>query len=416
LKGRWRPHIAWARRRVKVWWRSFRRTGLDRAVILLKAAVVMAVFFYPVWWLHINVVSRRISEIPLSLAVAFIGVQVGAIFVQLLASSMVKKIEAGRTVRSMRLQPLIRNHIAAHLTGDQRLPQLQALRRRAVRDVEVCLVESLTAIGGETHGRLCELTVQLGYLDRWSRRARRGRRECKQAVEYLGQLTPELARPALLPLLRNPKTRLEPIVYRTLVRCASNDDLSVLFRNAADAPLSVRAMLAGELSDHATQLTGVALPAVLNDGTPRQIVGALEMAAAWRCPLPLEICLRLLQNSDPKIRAGALKLTGFSTVNQPAEQMILKALDDPDRGVQAAAITLVGRLRLMAALSRLVTLAHHSDGEICRAACMALVMLGKIGQAFLQNDLVTSDALSAGRAAESLAMAREMAPDLAEVA
>src|SRR5208283_1498083 len=49
-------------------WTEFRQTGLERAVILLKAMLVMVVFLYPVWWLHRNVVSSRVPQIPLSLA------------------------------------------------------------------------------------------------------------------------------------------------------------------------------------------------------------------------------------------------------------------------------------------------------------------------------------------------------------
>ncbi len=408
-----------ARRIATTKWAAFRQTGLDRTVILLKAVVVMAAFLYPVWWLHRNVVSSRVPQIPLSLAIAFIGVQVASIFIQLLASSFVKKVESLRTARSARLRPAIREQIAAFLVGQdsKHVPaELRALGRRSSRDVEVCLVEALTAVDGQAQRKLSELAVELGLVDRWRRRSRRGRRECKQAVEHLGQLTPSLACSALRPLLKNPKTAAEPIIYRALVRCASKDDLNLLFRNAADAPLLLRAMLAGELRDYAPQLTAVALPAVLKDGTPRQIAGALEMAAAWRCPLPLTALAPLMRHPDAKVRANALKLSAFSGLSQGGERLILRALDDPAPEVQKTAIGLAGRLRLNQALGRLVVVMRHKDGETSRLACLALAMLGASGEAFLQSDIMTSDPRSAGRAAESLARMRTARSALLEIA
>jgi len=417
VKRLWLAHVPRARRKLRAWWVSFRRTGLDRALIVLKTMVVMFIFLYPVWWLHLNVVSSRIAAVPLSLAIAFIAVQIGCICIQLLASSAVKKIEALRTARSASYRPRIRENIVAHITGKaDRLAELRALRRRSRKDVEVCLVEALTAVGGATRRELSDLAVQLGFLDLWTRRARRGRRECKQAVECLGQLSPGLACAALRPLLKNPKTAAEPIVYRALVRCASKKDLDLLFRNAAGAPLALRAMLAGELRDYAPQLTAVALPAILKDGTPRQIANALEMAAAWRCPLSLHDLAPLMRHPDPSVRSNALKLSAFSGLSQGGEQLILSALDDPNPGVQTAAIELAGRLRLTNALGRLVLVTNHADNETSRAACMALAMLGTTGEAFLQNHIMTSDARSAGQAAESLARMRTARSAVLEMA
>jgi len=365
------------------------------------------------------VVSTRVPQIPLSLAIAFIGVQIGCICIQLLASSLVKKIESLRSARSARYRPLVRNHIAACLIGKNEkhaLAELRVLRRRCSRDVEVCLVEALTAVDGQAQRKLSELAVALGLVDLWSRRSRRGRRECKQAVESLGQLTPGLACSALRPLLKNPRVAAEPIIYRALVRCANKDDLNLLFRNAADAPLLLRAMLAGELRDYAPQLTAVALPAVLNDGTPRQLAGALELAAAWRCPLPLNTLAPLMRHPDARVRANALKLSAFSGLSQNGERLILRALDDPDLDVQKAAIGLAGRLRLYPAIGRLILVTRQADGEMSRLACMALAMLGESGEAFLQSEIMTSDHRSAGRAAESLARMRTARFALREIA
>jgi len=426
LKKLWTVHVSRAlsvakngRSIATIKWSAFRQTGLERAVILLKAMLVMVVFLYPVWWLHRNVVSSRVPQIPLSLAIAFIGIQIASISIQLLASSFVKKIESLRAARSSRLRPAIRAQIAAFLVSQDSknvLAELRALRRRSLRDVEVCLVEALTAIDGQAQRKLSELAVELGFVDRWRRRSKRGRRECKQAVEYLGQLTPSLACSALRPLLKNPKTAAEPIIYRALVRCASKDDLTLLFRNAADAPLLLRAMLAGELRDYAPQLTATALPAVLKDGTPRQIAGALEMAAAWRCPLALTAVAPLMRHPDAKVRANALKLSAFSGLSQAGERLILRALDDPDLNVQKTAIGLAGRLRLNQALGRLVLVTQHADGETSRLACLALAMLGATGEAFLQSNIMTSDPRSAGRAAESLARLRTQRSALLEIA
>jgi len=417
VKRLWAAHIPRVRSQAKLWWISFRRTGLDRALIVLKTFLVLLIFFYPVWWLHINVVSSRVAAVPLSLAIAFIAVQIACICIQLMASSMVKKIESMRAARSVRYRPRIRENIALHLTGNgDRLGELRTLRRRSLKDVEVCLVEALTAVDGNTRRELSDLAVQLGFLDLWTRRARRGSRECKQAVECLGQLSPGLACAALRPLLRNPKTAAEPIVYRALVRCANKKDLDLLFRNAANAPLALRAMLAGELRDYAPQLTAVALPAILKDGTARQIANALEMAAAWRCPLPLHDLAPLMRHPDSNVRSNALKLSAFSGLSQSGEQLILQALDDPNAGVQTVAIELAGRLRLTKAIGRLVLVTNHSDNETSRAACMALAMLGTTGEAFLQSHIMTSDAGSAGRAAESVARMRTARTAVLEIA
>src|SRR5436853_5162013 len=68
-----------------------REVGLERALIFLKAVVVIGIFLYQVWWIHLHF-ARPGLPLPLSLAVSFLRVQFVVVLAEILASTMVKKV------------------------------------------------------------------------------------------------------------------------------------------------------------------------------------------------------------------------------------------------------------------------------------------------------------------------------------
>jgi HEAT repeat protein len=383
-----------------------RRPAVERALILLKAAMVIAVFLWPVWWVHVHVMSRHVSQTPLSLAVSLLGVQAATILAELMASSVVKKLDSMSARRSARRRPVIRVHLSAHLAGHNRFRELRRHRVYRPRDLEGCVIEMLTAAGGAAHEGLSDLAVELGLVRRWQRYAYRGRREHKAAVEYLGLLAPRVARPALLPLLNSPAPWLQATAYRVLARCSEEKDLTPLFRTALNAPLFVRVLVAGDLRNHAGHLAAHALPSVLASGAPEEVAAALAMVEAWGRALPVPQLTHLMRHPNAAVRARALRLAPLHPELYGLEELILGALEDPDAQVRLAALYSTERLRLKNAVPLLRQYTNSPDDELSRLAFRALAMVGPQGRIILENEILTGESRTASRAAESLAEAK----------
>jgi HEAT repeat protein len=386
--------------------RELRNIGLDRILIAGKAVLVIGLFFYPVWWVHIHLVSAQVSHVPLSLAISFVGVQVATILVELMASCLVKALDRVRVRRSARWRPVVGQHIAAYLAGEDRTWALRWLRRLRAADFEASLVEALANVRGEPRERLVDLAVKLGMLRRWQRRARRGRLERKQAIECLSLLPGPESLAALQALLKDPAPSLRATTYRALIRLSSRTELDDVFRAAIRSPLFVRTLLASELRPYAPLLAMHALPNLLSGGEADDVIAALEMVESWRSVIHLPALAGLMEHSNPDIRIRALRLAPWSAARTGLEPLILRAIGHPDPQVKLAGLAAAGRLRLTGATRSIENCANDQDHQVSRAACFVLAALGREGQSILESKIYGADRPVAARAAESLARVR----------
>src|SRR5437667_5970599 len=112
---------------------------MEQAITALKACAVIGAFALSVYLLHIYVYSVRISQPPLSLAVAFLTAQGAVIGSQLVGSCLAKKLAAMNSRLSAERAPAIRVRLAAYAVGADGIEGLRTARKLSPRTFESCL-------------------------------------------------------------------------------------------------------------------------------------------------------------------------------------------------------------------------------------------------------------------------------------
>jgi hypothetical protein len=387
----------------------------DRVLLFTRALVAIAFFLYPVWWIHLHVVSAKVPQVPLSLAISFLGVQFAVIIAELGASCVVKKMDEVRILRSARWKPLIRRALAAYLAGKNASVDLSAFRQQRPRETEVCLAEMLAAVSGQARERLSDLAVSLKLVERWEKHAKRGRQELKEVIEWLGLLSPGVGGPALVRVLDAasstlesrwlPKRFLPSTLASTLcarIRVAGEADLEKICHEILGAPRLVRTMAAGELRVQADGRGAAAISRALSSSDSGRATVALQLAEAWRRTVDAPTLGALLHHQSPVVRGLALKLIPFQGDAAGFESDVLASFDAGSHEVLSGALVAVARLRLMRALPLVAKCAASPDETLAQQACFTLAALGEDGQALLESKIHSGPRQQAARAAESL--------------
>ncbi|HXP84315.1 MAG TPA: hypothetical protein VN841_06325 [Bryobacteraceae bacterium] len=412
---------SWFPRRVAI---ALEGVDWDRVLLFARALLAIAFFLYPVWWIHVHVVSATVPQAPLSLAISFLGVQFAVIVAELLASCVVKKMDEVRGRRSRRWRPLIRRSLAAHLAGQNVSAELNIFRKHRPRETEICLAEMLAAVNGQARQRLSELAVSLHLVERWEKHATRGRQELREVIEWLGLLSPAIGGPALVRVLKAasatfesrwlPKRTLPATVASTLcsrIRVAGEAELNQICHEILAAPLLVRTMAASDLRVQADGSGAAAISRALSSADPGRATVALQLAEAWRRTIDAPALAALLRHKSSVVRGLALKLIPFQGVAAAFEAEVLAGLQTglragaDDAGAQevlAGALSAVARLRLMRALPLVGQCASSANASLARQACFTLAALGEEGQALLESKIHSGPHQQAARAAESL--------------
>jgi len=409
----------------------------DRVLVFARAFVVIAFFLYPVWWIHVHFVSATVPEVPLSLAISFLGVQFAVIIGELLASSAAKKLDEIRLRRSRHWHPRIRSALAAYLAapdsaGKHGCAELQYFRKRHPRETETCLVEMLAAVNGQARQRLSELAVTLKLTGRWEKHAGRGRLELREAIEWLGLLSMPAGRAALLRVLEAASSTIESrwlprhaspstlaSTYCAKIRLASAGDLSQICQEVLAAPFLVRAMAASDLRAHAHAVGAAAGTASLSSHGSRSSHGskvALQLAESWRRNVDTPGLAALLQHESSTVRGLALRLIPFQGTAGAFDKAILEGLqggtgpvDADDAGadeMRTGALSAVGRLRMTRALPLVAECSASANESLARLACATLAELGEVGREVLESQIhgapPDQSARGGARAAEAL--------------
>ncbi|BDC52386.1 hypothetical protein F183_A47010 [Bryobacterales bacterium F-183] len=376
-----------------------RRDILGRIAIITKAAAVIGFLLACSWYVHIRWMSNHLEQQPLSLAMSFICVQVTAIILQLTISALIKETQARRATRSAAVRPVVRQHIAAHLAGSDRITELQRLMWYHRADVEICLSDALRSLTGEALSEAARMASVLGFQQSW--RAARNH----AGIENLSLLPPvgRKRRPNLLP--PDPSLNETIAAYRSLLRCSPTaDELRLLLREILASPLLVRAALWTELQPYASFLSAALLPELLakaNQGP--EVEATMQLAVSLGIILPEPIWTRVLRSPSRAIRIAALRLAESQPRRMFAEAEVTRLLYDPDIDVQRTAVEMSGRMRLRSALPRVRQLLSHNDELLARKAFSALVNYGPEGRRLVRGRLLFSkDPRIAPRAAAAL--------------
>jgi HEAT repeat protein len=377
---------------------------LPRLWIIGQAALVLVVLVCATWLIHVYVLRSRIPQESLSLAVAFLAMQVVSITLELAISFSIKRRRESIEERARRTQPVIRQYVASHLAGADHTAELLSLCKRHRDQVEICVAEALTALGGYGKQRIVALAGSLRLPDVWKARlSSRDTLRRKEAVEFLGFLGRSDLHSVFERCLSDPDLLVRAAACRALLDLPNPPDTARLFRLAIEGPLLLRTMVAGELRKHALDLSRKGLPEVGAETEQPSIIAGLGVMESWQRALHVPEVASLAVHPSAEVRAAAIRSLAFVETGGDIESLTLAALEDGSPEVRLAAMRTCSERRLLPAIPSLERQLHGDNQACALAACDALAALGEEGRAILEGCILDPNRALAAKALESLA-------------
>jgi HEAT repeat protein len=368
-------------------------TALVGALVALVAGLERALVRpVPEGWLR---VVFALAGAELLLIAAGIGVSVAC------------KLSAGvRAKRRARVRPLAQAALASYLSGGGRVDEILRLAR-ADRDlIEECLEECLRGVTGEPAAAAVRLVAALGVLDRWRRAAGTRRAAARQrAIGRLALLPAELRNDVLLGALHDADEGVRRAAVRGLVATADTAAAGEAIRVTAVRSLTERALLVDELRRRADRLAPEIFARGLAAEDEQTVVATLEMVRACGRLLPVPPVAALLRDPRPAVRAAAVATVPYAMGGGTLADAVLACLDDDDPRVRVAAASVLGRLRVTAALPALGRALRSDDARLAVASAHALAALGRDGRQRLEAVVLHGDGVAPLAAAEALGQA-----------
>ncbi|MBW3660762.1 MAG: HEAT repeat domain-containing protein [Gemmatimonadetes bacterium] len=383
-----------------------RRTNLT---IWLQTLTVLVVYGAAIGLVHRVWFSGVVDSLVLALVLAFAVVQSIAIATLLLALVVSKVIVGRRERRFRKVEPVVRDLLVDWMTepepseAERARGEIESFADRQPDAVERCAVDLIASISGSELVRLSDLLVEIGIVERWSRRFRsRDPERRRMAVNRLARLPGERGNGVLRDALRDPEASVRIEAARALLTGDGIADIERIFHLAVTESLLVRAVLVEDLRPHAIRLAEQAIPRALAGGDPREVVVALEMIEAWQKSLSVPAVAPLLRHPRPEVRARALRVVPYVSGSVEVEGDTLAGLADPHPGVRLAAARAAGRIGIEAAIPALERLLHSRDRELAVAAAYALAELGDGGADRLEAAVRSNHSAGAAVALEAL--------------
>jgi hypothetical protein len=252
-----------------------------------------------------------------------------------------------RQAAGPKAQAEIMDALSIYMGGNRDSGHLRALASAYPEQVLEAILRCQTIVAGQ-RSELCELTLTLGYVDRWGRDARSDnqmiRRKALSCLSAVAHCEPVRRFLGDIPAsaLCDPDDRIRVEAARMLL-ATGEPALAVQVFERALADSGVRLAIAGELGRHAIQLCMSAIPQALRSQNPGDI---LKLLVSWERALPLVDVRPLAEHSDPKVRAEVMRLLPFLPATPENRSAILAGLADEDHDVSAAAAAAAGRMRL----------------------------------------------------------------------
>lgn len=385
------------------------------ASIWARTVAVLGAYTLAICVVHVKLLNDVVGMPALSIVLAFTIVQTAAIALILITLVVAKGVKAARARFDARWIPIVRERMIAHLMGEDARAELRDLNTQASAAVEQCAQDLLTSISGTELDRMSDLATDLGLVNRWRRRARRGSVESRRrAIAILGRLNGPEVNGTLREALDDPEEAVRLEAARALLRTDGMDDVERIFELATAETPFLRAILVEDLRPHALTLSEQAIPRVLTAARPEQVRVALEMIEAWQKSLPVHGVTALLRHPRPELRAQALRILPYVAADVDVERETRLALDDDVPGVRIAATWVAGRLGMEGAVDELRRQLSHRDRSVAVAAAYALAEVGPQGWITLE-DAVRDDPIAAPPALEALERVRTNRLHLARV-
>ncbi len=317
-----------------------------------------------------------------------------------------------REQSSAAVAPEIRALLVDFLAGADKVEQL----RRFLEPDSAALSEGLLlfrgAVAGGAKERLCELALELGLVRDWCARARSSnalnRREAFARLAFVSSYEPcrRLAGELQAAAIGDPDEDTRISAARGLVQSEEAATLDSVFEFALASDPLTRAVLAGDLRRHTAELSQRVIPAALSSPDSRVVLAALEMLSAWQRAVIVPELPRLLEHPDTAVRLHALGLAPLIPLTPEARSAVLRALEDPDPEVIAAATLAAGRLGMEESLPYLAALARRAGAEVVRSAAAALAAMPPQGWEALEELSAGLNSVTAHHARAALASVR----------
>jgi hypothetical protein len=374
--------------------------------IWLKALTLTGGYVFCIYLAH-RLLMLRISSRPLGWIISFGAAQAVIILFMLLRVLFLKARQGIRNRRAERIQALIRERMASHAAGLNRIEQLVEMRRKYPRETELCMMELIATVSAEGRDRLSHLAVTLGMVSIWRKQCRsRDLKKHRQAIARLAQLSGGVPDAALLSSLVDADCAIRLEASRGLTRTGGKRELEKVFSFALTQVLFVRAILARDFLPHSLVLCESAVPEAVASADSNKILAALEIVQSWKTVVPVPGFSRLLRHSDPEVRGAAFRVLPFVTNAGNVEDEVLDALHHADPRVRTSAAFAAGRLGLQSAVPLLAACLHASDATVTLAAAHALARIDPAGTLVLENEVLLSQGPSAAVSLEALEKSR----------
>ncbi len=350
--------------------------------------------------------------VALELAAALVGCS-EAVLLAGLDIALLRGLRRRRRAQAMAaILPEMRSVLVDYLAGADKGEELRGFLKRDASALTDAILSFRGAVGGGARERLCELAQDLGLVHEWCSQARSrsavDRRQVHDRLAFVSAYEPcrRMTGEIQLAALEDPDGAVRISAARGLIQAGEADVLNRVFEFAISSNVLARAALAADLRRYAAELSQEAIPSALSSPDNPTVLAALEVLLAWQCAVVIPDFDRLLEHSDRSVRLHAFRLAPLVPLTAQARSALVKALEDSDPEIAAAAALSAGRLRIEESLPHLAELARGSGTEVARSAAAAIATMPPQGWKALEEMSSGPNRLMAQIARAALARVR----------
>lgn len=206
-----------------------------------------------------------------------------------LAAVLSRSARGTRQAAGPQIQPQIVEALSVYLGGNRDSARLRAMATAHPDEVQETILRYQTIVAGQRE-ELCELTIVLGYVQRWCRQTRfagiverRKAFSCLSAVAHYEGVR-RLAGDIPANAFRDPDEQIRLEAARILLSTNEPAEIGRVFEGILSDTPGVRLVIGRELGRYATQLCQTAVPRALRSQSPLEV---LRLLVSWERALPL---------------------------------------------------------------------------------------------------------------------------------
>jgi hypothetical protein len=363
-------------------------------------------------WPHLSQVFQPSTKGALNVALVLVGAYILFLFVLLLVSMRCARSLRARTAVAAVIRPKLQASLVEFLAGGTDESVFRSHIRTHPADVADIILLFQTTVGGSARDRICDLSLKLGLVDRWSEESsasdvvRRRRAFASLAFACVYEPCRRVAGDLLIRAVNDGDEEVRLSACRGLALAGDPDHVQDLFALTIQSDLLTRVVLTEHLRPHALALSAGPVQEALSSTDRSRVRAALEILVAWERAIPLEALCDFLEHRDREIRLRAFRLASFVAIDCKSRLALRCALLDADAEARGLAIVAVGRQKIAEAIPALELCLESGGLEEARLAAVALASMPPQGWRLLEEQAVSSNPSSKLAAEEALTRAR----------